>query len=96
MPTDWHIGRLKSANKRVSCLVRKEQNGFRVLSYETLSSDNHYSLRSGDNTEPDLRLDGSRRYSVGGGWVYLGMLRQAPSGGLNSHREPTWMRSAVA
>lgn len=95
-PEDWQIGRLKSATTRVSCLIRQENDGFRVLSYEALSSSDRYSLRLHDQTEPDLLLDGSRRYSVGGGWVSLGMLRQVPSGTLNFHREPRWMRSAGA
>lgn len=94
--TDWQVGRLRSAQTKVSCLVRKEQDGFRVLSYEPLSSSDEYTLRSADETESHLLLDGARSYSVAGGRVYLGMLRQIPSGSMAFHREPKWMRGAGA
>jgi len=92
--TDWQIGRLRNATTRVSCLVHAEPDGFRVLSYQPLSSSDEYSLRLGDKTETDLLLDGARSYSVAGERVYLGVLRQVPSGSMVFHREPKWMRSA--
>ena len=91
---DWEIGRLNGASTSASCLVQREENGFRILSYEPLSSSDVYSLRFGNDTEADLLLDGLRHYSVGGGRVYLGTLRKVPNGSMTFHREPKWTRSA--
>lgn len=95
----WRHGTLDAGVMgRVQCIVREENQTFRILSLKPFPSTASLdlALRGPDERHRDLRLAGYRSYPSGGGMLHMAVLYAGTSPGLPGyHREPLWMREAA-
>lgn len=94
--SDWQLGRLRSSAGKVHCMIRRERDAFRILTYEQISLVDDYALQFDGLWVTGLKMDGYRQYSVGGGKVSVATLGGAKAGPFSSHREPKWIEKAGA
>ena len=90
MPS-WNIARVYGKGESVDCLVLRDHNLFRLLSYSDLPVDPELRIRmmSGE-TVAGLLVGKRRSYSVGGGTVHFAVLSADAQRTAGFHREPTW------
>lgn len=95
----WRHGILDSGTKgQVRCIVRKENQTFRVLSLEPFPSTASLDLmlHAPNERHCDLTLVGYRSYTSGGGMLHMAVLYAGTSPSLlGYHREPSWMREVA-
>lgn len=91
---EWKMARLRSGDQAIDCLVRKEGQTFRILSYSSLPATADLRLRvAHGDSEADLQVTGYRQYVIGGASVHLAVLAKEQLNAAGFHREPTWTRA---
>ncbi|MFC4296155.1 glycosyltransferase [Novosphingobium tardum] len=91
----WQFARLQAdSGEKVECLVRAEEDGFRVLTMVPLPATSDLSLRIGQGARArtHLQVAGYRAYSIGGGHLHMAVLKGGNEGraAISYHREPAW------
>lgn len=90
----WKMARLRAGDQAIDCLVRKEGQTFRILSYSSLPATADLRLRvAHGDSQAGLQVTGYREYVIGGASVHLAILAQEQLNAAGFHREPSWTRA---
>jgi len=93
----WAIGRVIGQSDIIDCLVLRDKNIVRVLTYTDVPKGPRFRIRISTGEMLDnLTMRSRRKYSVGGGSVTLSVLSQVEQKMVGFHRDPTWITARRA